>query len=77
MLLARGDTDGAIAKLQQAHAKGPSFADPLELWGEALMRKGDFQGAAGKFSEASRIAPRWDRNNGLLRQAQAKAQSRS
>ncbi len=46
-----------------AHAKGPHFADPLELWGEALLRKGDFAGAAAKFAEADRYAPRWGRNH--------------
>ena len=39
-LLDKGDADGAIAKLSQAHRKGPHFADPLELWGEALMLSG-------------------------------------
>ncbi|MEI9931832.1 MAG: hypothetical protein WDM89_15165 [Rhizomicrobium sp.] len=32
MLLAKGDLDGAIAKFESAHAKGPHFADPLEMW---------------------------------------------
>jgi predicted Zn-dependent protease len=72
-LLARGDLRAAIAKLELAHGKGPHFADPLELWGEALMRQGDYAGAAAKFAEAVRYAPHWDRNNQLLRQAQAKA----
>ena len=31
-LLGKGVVDGAIAKLTLAHAKGPRFADPLELW---------------------------------------------
>ena len=39
-LLARGDVDGAIAKLKAAYATGPHFADALELWGEALMLSG-------------------------------------
>ena len=37
MLMAKGDLDGAIAKFEIAHAKGPHFADPLEMWGEALI----------------------------------------
>jgi tetratricopeptide (TPR) repeat protein len=69
--LARGDMDGAIAKAQIAHAKGPHYADALELWGEALMRQGDYAGAAAKFAEAAKYAPRWDKNNQLLRQARA------
>lgn len=53
----------AIAKLTLAHAKGPRFADPLELWGEALIRQGDPAGAIAKFAEADKDAPRWGRNH--------------
>ena len=74
MKLARGDADGAIAKLALAHQKAPRFADPLGLWGEALMKKGDFQGAAGKFKEADKLAPHWARNHALWTQALARAQ---
>ena len=63
MLLAKGDADGAIAKLQIACQKAPRFADPLELWGEALMRKGDHDGAIARFAEADRDAPRWGHNH--------------
>ncbi len=69
VLLARGDLEGAIAKLSLAHAKGPRFADPLELWGEVLMRKGDLAGAIGKFAEADKDAPRWGRNHLMWGQA--------
>ncbi len=58
-LLARGDIEGAIAKLKLAHQKGPRFAEPLESWGEALMRQGKFSAAAAKFSAAKDFAPRW------------------
>lgn len=68
-LLAKGDVNAAIAKLEQADRKGRHFADPLELWGEALMKKGDFQGAVAKFAEADKDAPRWGRNH--LRWGQA------
>ena len=61
--LARGDTDGAIAVLQRAHEVGPLFADPLELTGEALMRKGDYGGAVAKFRLADESAPRWGVNH--------------
>ena len=37
-LMERGDLDGAIAKFTLANQKGPHFADPLEMWGEALMK---------------------------------------
>ena len=61
--LTRGDAHGAIAEAAVAHAKGPRYADPLELWGEALMAKGEFAAAAGKFREADRWAPAWGRNH--------------
>ena len=57
------DTDAAIARLKRAHQLGPHFADPLELWGEALIRNHDFPAAADKFNEADRQAPRWGRNH--------------
>jgi Flp pilus assembly protein TadD len=62
-LLARGDVDGAIAKLEAASTTGPHFADLQELWGEALMRKGDHAGAIAKFALADKSAPRWGRNH--------------
>jgi tetratricopeptide (TPR) repeat protein len=67
----KGDLDGAIVKLREAHRRGPNFADPLELWGEALMRKRDLEGAVMKFAEADEHAPRWGRNH--LRWGQALA----
>ncbi len=62
-LLAKGDLDGAIAKLTLAHLKGPHFADPLDLWGETLMKKGDFTIAIAKFAEGDKYAPKWGRNH--------------
>lgn len=55
-LLARGDILGAIRKLTQANKKGPRFADPLEVWGEALMRQGEVSAAAAKFIGANAFA---------------------
>ncbi len=63
LLFDRGDMDGAVAEFAKAHRLSPHFADPLELWGEALVRKGDFSGATGKFSQAAESAPRWGRNH--------------
>jgi tetratricopeptide (TPR) repeat protein len=57
--LTHGDTDGAIAVLQRAHEVGPRFAEPLELTGEALMRKGDYRSAITKFRLADESAPLW------------------
>jgi tetratricopeptide (TPR) repeat protein len=75
MLLARGDVDGSIAKLEVAHAKGPRYADALEQWGEALMKKGDYAGAASKFAEAAKYSPHWERNRQQWRSALAKVQA--
>jgi len=61
MRAAKGDPDGAIAKLEIAHAKGPHFADPLEMWGEALIAKSRSDLALAKFEEANRYAPNWQR----------------
>jgi tetratricopeptide (TPR) repeat protein len=61
MLLARGDTDGAIAKLRLANDKGPHFADALEMWGEALIAKNRSDLALAKFAEAAKYAPNWGR----------------
>lgn len=59
MLVAKGDADAAIAKLEIAHAKEPRYADPLVWWGEALMLKHRPDLAIPKFEEANAIAPRW------------------
>jgi tetratricopeptide (TPR) repeat protein len=61
MLRARGDLDGAIAKFASANAKGPNFADPLEMWGEALIAKNRSDLALAKFEEANKHAPHWGR----------------
>jgi tetratricopeptide (TPR) repeat protein len=63
MRIARGDGAGAIAVLATAHAKGPSFADPLELWGEALAAQGDMRAASDKFADAAALAPNWGRGH--------------
>jgi Tfp pilus assembly protein PilF len=60
-LLARGQSDAAIAKFKLANAKGPHFADPLEGWGEALMAKNQSHLALAKFAEADKYAPNWGR----------------
>ncbi|HEY5411560.1 MAG TPA: hypothetical protein VIJ94_12620, partial [Caulobacteraceae bacterium] len=62
-LLARGDADGGIKRLEQARQKAPRFADPEEIWGEALMRKGDQRGAIERFAAADKDAPMWGRNH--------------
>lgn len=61
MLLAQGDTAGAIAKFAQAHAKAPHYADALELWGEALIKQDRSDLALAKFEEAAKYTPNWGR----------------
>jgi tetratricopeptide (TPR) repeat protein len=59
--LAHGDVEGAMTVLTRAHQAGPRFADPLELTGEALMRRSDWDRAADKFRAAAELAPAWGR----------------
>lgn len=61
MLLAKGDTAGAISKFSVAADKGPRFADPLEMWGEALIRENRSDLALAKFAAAQPFAPHWGR----------------
>jgi len=61
MLLSHNDRNGAIAKFHLANARGPHFADPLELWGETLMQENRSDLALAKFEEAARYAPNWGR----------------
>jgi len=63
MRLDKGDADGAIAVLRTGAAKAPLFADPPQIWGEALMAKGDFAAASHKFAEAAKLAPNWGRSH--------------
>lgn len=51
------NVNGAIEMLESANRVGRHFADPLELWGEALKRKSDYKGAIAKFPSADRYAP--------------------
>jgi tetratricopeptide (TPR) repeat protein len=60
-LMARGDLDAAIPKFEQAHQKGPHFADPLEMWGEVLIAKNRADLALAKIEEAIRFTPNWGR----------------
>jgi tetratricopeptide (TPR) repeat protein len=61
MLLQTGDLDGAIAHFTVANRLGSRFADPLEMWGEALIAKNRSDLALAKFEEAARYAPNWGR----------------
>jgi predicted Zn-dependent protease len=59
MLTAKGDDDDAIAKFTIANAKGPQFADPLEMWDEALIRQNRSDLALANFEEADKYTPNW------------------
>ncbi|MGH6878795.1 MAG: hypothetical protein ACREHV_15650 [Rhizomicrobium sp.] len=61
MLTAKGDFDGVIAKFTLADRKGPHFADPLEMSGEALMLNNRSDLALAKFEDANKYAPNWGR----------------
>ena len=51
-LLVRGDLDGAIVQAKQARQFSPGYADPLELWGEALMLSGRHREARAQYEAA-------------------------
>ncbi|MGH6872131.1 MAG: hypothetical protein ACREHE_11550 [Rhizomicrobium sp.] len=61
MLLDKGDAAGAVEKARAARDLGPHFADPLEIWGEALMAQDRSGLALAKFAEAAQYAPHWGR----------------
>ncbi|HWY16674.1 MAG TPA: hypothetical protein VNX86_16180 [Rhizomicrobium sp.] len=61
MFLRKGDPDAAIVMLKVAYERGPQFADPLEVWGEALIAKNRSDLALTKFEEANKYAPSWGR----------------
>jgi tetratricopeptide (TPR) repeat protein len=60
-LALHGDLERAAEILRTAHEKGPRYADPLELWGEVLIRQDRSDLALAKFEEASHYAPNWGR----------------
>ena len=61
MLLRKGDANAAIVMLKVANEHGPHFADPLEMWGEALMLQNRSDLALEKFEDANKYAPNWGR----------------
>ena len=60
-LLARGQTDAAIAKAEASVRNGPKYGDAYEVLCEALAAKGDAKGASARFAQAAAITPRWGR----------------
>ena len=53
------DITGAVAKLRDAHQKGPHWADPLKAWGDVLVQQGRSKEALVKYDEALKYAPNW------------------
>lgn len=58
-LLERGDFARAAGRFEQAHRRGPRWADPLKGWGDALAAQGRWAEAAEKYAEAEPFAPNW------------------
>ena len=70
VLLGRGDLNGAAWRFDQAHARGPRWADPIKGQGDVLAARGRWREAAAKYREALAFAPGWID----LRQALARAE---
>jgi tetratricopeptide (TPR) repeat protein len=60
-LLLRGDIGRAVAQAKLAHQKGPRAAEPLRLWGDALLAQGKTEEAERKYAQAAQRSPRWGR----------------
>lgn len=58
-LLKRGDMARAVTRFQDAHRRGPRWADPLKGWGDALAAQGRWAEAAEKYADAEPFAPEW------------------
>ena len=56
-----GARAGAAEDLQAANSLASNWADPLETWGELLVREGKEREAIEKFSAAIGEAPRWSK----------------
>jgi tetratricopeptide (TPR) repeat protein len=57
--LRHGQLDSAAAKLEEAHKRGPHWADPLKAWGDVLLKQGKTRAARAKYNEALKYAPSW------------------
>jgi predicted negative regulator of RcsB-dependent stress response len=73
-LAKHGDLDGAAAKLKDANLKGPHWGDPLEAWGDVLVKQGHTKEALVKYDEALKYAPNWQQLK-EAREAAAKQKS--
>ena len=59
-LLRHGDLAGSTEQLRLANQKGPSWADPLKVWGDLLVKQGNNKDALAKYDEALKFAPDWN-----------------
>ena len=71
--LERGDAAGALALAEEAARRGPRWAEPLKLQGDALARQGRWADAAARYRAALAFAPQWP----TLRRALAVAERRA
>jgi tetratricopeptide (TPR) repeat protein len=69
-----GDLPAAIEQLKLANLKGPTWADPLKAWGDALAKQGHAKEGLAKYDEALKNAPNWKELK-ELREALAKKES--
>lgn len=57
--LARGDVEGAIHMFAQAQERGPRWAEPVKLEGDALAQGRQHEKALKRYAAAAEITPRW------------------
>jgi tetratricopeptide (TPR) repeat protein len=60
-LVKHGDLNGAAQQFKLANLKGPHWADPLQAWGDVLMKQGHQSEAIEKYDAALKYAPNWPR----------------
>jgi tetratricopeptide (TPR) repeat protein len=76
-LLRHGDPKGAIYRLRIAHLLSPRWADPLKVWGDALVAEQRISAALFRYRQALRRAPQWDAVSRDLSLSRQKALTRS
>ncbi len=59
LALARGQFARAVQLARIAEARGPRWADPLKVEGDALAADGDRKAALARYDAALRLAPAW------------------
>jgi tetratricopeptide (TPR) repeat protein len=72
-VLRRGAVQDAIGLFSAAHDRGPHWADPLKLWGDALASQGRWEQAELKYQAALAEAPNWEEAKTALARARQHA----